>query len=121
MPGWVRTIAEMLGLTPVICTTKEGKIGLSGALFGKKKRIERFARFLARRAPSGPVEIGVGHAICEEDALELEKHLKALIPDIRRIGVLGLSPAIGVHGGPGSLLVAMRPWLSAQDVADRAD
>jgi DegV family protein with EDD domain len=121
LPGWVRTIAKTLGLTPVICTTREGNIGLSGALFGKRNRIERFARFVAKRVPAGPVEIGVGHAICEEDALELEKHLKALIPDIRRIGVLGLSPAIGVHGGPGTLLVAMRPWLSAQDVADRAD
>ncbi|MBT8083547.1 MAG: DegV family EDD domain-containing protein [Gammaproteobacteria bacterium] len=121
LPAWVRTIAEALGLTPVICTTREGKISLSGTLFGKKRRIERFARHVARRAPLGPVEIGVGHAVCEADALELEKHLKARIPDIRRIGVLGLSPAIGVHGGPGTLLVAIRPWLSAQDVANRAD
>ena len=121
LPGWVRTIAEALGLTPVICTTKEGKIGLSGTLFGKRNRIERFARFVARRAPQGPVEIGVGHAVCEDDALALEEYLKELIPDIRRIRVLGLSPAIGVHGGPRSLLVAIRPWLSAQDVADRAD
>ena len=121
LPGWVRTIAEALGLTPIICTTREGNIGLSGTLFGKRNRIERFARYVAKRAPAGPVEIGVGHAVCEEDALVLEKHLKTLVPDIRRIGVLGLSPAIGVHGGPGSLLVAMRPWLSAQDVANRAD
>jgi DegV family protein with EDD domain len=121
LPGWVRTIAEALGLTPVICTTREGEIGLSGALFGKKNRIQRFARYLAKRAPKGPVEIGIGHAVCEEDALTLEKQLKTLIPDIRRISVLGLSPAIGVHGGPGSLLVALRPWLSAEDIAKRAN
>ena len=34
---------------------------------------------------------------------------------------LGLGPAIGVHGGPGTLLVAVRPWVSAQDVARGGD
>ena len=118
LPAWVKTIADMLRLTPIIYTTHEGKLGLSSFLFGRANWIERFARHIARRAPAGPVEIGIGHAICAEDAVALEQYLHKLLPDIRKSRISGVSPAIGVHGGPGTLLVAVKPWISAQDIAD---
>jgi len=118
LPAWVKTIADMLRLTPIIYTTDEGKLGLSSFLFGRTNWIEKFARHVARRAPAGPVEIGVGHAICAGDAAALEQHLNKLLPDVRKSRISGVSPAIGVHGGPGTLLVAVKPWISAQDIAD---
>ena len=121
LPAWVKTVAHMLRLTPIIYTTDEGKLGLSSFLIGRGNSIERFARHVARRAPPGPVEIGVGHAICAEDAAALERHLHSLLPDIRKSRISGVSPAIGVHGGPGTLLVAVKPWISAQDIADSAN
>ena len=121
LPAWVKTMADMLRLTPIIYTTHEGKLGLSSFLFGRANWIERFARHIARRAPAGPVEIGIGHAICAEDAAALEQYLHKLLPDIRKSRISGVSPAIGVHGGPGTLLVAVKPWLSAQDIADSTD
>ena len=117
LPGWVKRIAELLRLVPILYTTPDGRISLKGALLGRYRRIERFARFVAKRVPDGPVELGIGHALAEEDALQLERHLRELVPDIRKLVVTGLGPAIGVHGGPGSLVVAVRPWVSAQDVA----
>lgn len=121
LPGWVRTIAELLRLIPIIRTMPDGSIGLAGVLTGRHNRLERFARFVAGRAPDGPVEIGVGHALCEGDADELARCMRELVPDIRKLVVTGLGPGIGVHGGPGSLLVAVRPWTSAPDVARRDD
>ena len=121
LPGWVKTMADVLRLTPIIYTTPEGELKLSGCLLGRHNRIERFARHVAKRAPAGPVEIGIGHAICEDDAKELERSLRKLLPDIRRSRINGVSPAIGVHGGPHALLVAVKPWLSAQDVAGGAE
>ena len=91
------------------------------ALLGRHRRIERFARHVAKRVPHGKVEVGIGHAICEEDAQLLEQHLRRLVPDIEKFVVTGLGPGIGVHGGPGTLLVSFRPWVSAQDVARRAN
>lgn len=117
LPQWVRTIGEFLRLSPIIYTTREGKVSLSGFLLGRHNRIERFARYVAKRAPRGPIEIGIGHASCEQDALQLEQHLRRLVPDIQKLVVNGLGPAIGVHGGPGTLLIGVRPWVSAQDVA----
>ena len=121
LPHWVKKIADLLRLIPIICTTNDGRISLSGFLVGRHKRIERFARHVARRAPAGTVEVGIGHAICEKDALELEQQLRRLLPDIAKLVLTGLGPGIGVHGGPGTLLVSVRPWLSAQDFANRAD
>ena len=121
LPGWVRTIAELLHLVPIIYTRRDGKVSLSGVLFGHRNRCRRFARYVARRMPQGTVEIGIGHASAPEDALELERHIRELVPDIGKLVVCGLGPAIGVHGGPGTLLVAVRPWVSAQDVARGGD
>lgn len=121
LPRWVKTLADLLHLVPIICTTRDGRVSLSGFLAGRHKRIERFARHVARRTPPGPVEIGIGHARCEKDALALEKHLRGNLPDIARLVITGIGPAIGVHGGPGTLLAAVRPWVSAEDVAGRPD
>jgi DegV family protein with EDD domain len=121
LPKWVKTIASLLRLTPIIYTTHDGKVSLSGFLIGKHNRIERFAKYVAKRVPEGKVEIGIGHAICEADSYELEQQIRRLVPDIEKLVVTGLGPGIGVHGGPGTLLVAVRPWVSAQDIARRGD
>ena len=121
LPDWVKTVAEFFRLTPIIYTTRDGRVSLSGCLFGRRNRVARFARYVARRMPDGPVEIGIGHAICENDALELEQHIRRLVPDIRKLVVTGMGPALGVHAGPHSILVAVKPWSSAQDIARSSD
>ena len=121
LPSWIKTMADLLRLTPIIYTTDEGTLKLSGCLLGRSNWIRKFARHVAKRAPSGPIEIGIGHAICEDDAEALERQLRDLIPDIRKSRISGVSPAIGVHGGPGSLLVAVKPWVLAQNIAGSAD
>jgi DegV family protein with EDD domain len=121
LPRWVRTIADLLRLVPIICTTRDGRVSLSGFLLGRHRRIERFARHVARRSPRGPVEVGIGHARCAEDAELLEQCLRRNLPDIGRLVMTGVGPAIGVHGGPGTLLVAVAPRVSAKDLADGPD
>jgi DegV family protein with EDD domain len=121
LPRWVKSVADFLRLNPIICTTRDGRVSLGGFMFGSHNRIERFARYIAGRAPKEPVEIGIGHAICEVDALELENYLRKLVPDIGKLVVTGLGTGIGVHGGPHTLLVSVRPFMSAQDVARSAD
>lgn len=118
LPRWVKSIADFLRLNPIICTTRDGRVSLGGFMLGSHNRIERFARYIGRRLPKGPVEIGIGHAICEEDALELADYLRELVPELGKLVVTGLGTGIGVHGGPHTLLVSVRPFTSAQDVAD---
>ena len=122
LPPWVKTIAELLRLLPIIATKPDGQISLAGFLFGTGNRIDRFARFLARRAPRHrSLDVGIGHAICEEDARALEQQIRSRIPAIGRVTLNGLGPALGVHGGPGTLLVSLRPTESTNDVTSNVD
>jgi len=121
LPGWVKSVADLLRLTPIIYTRRDGKITLAGFLFGTRNRVARFARFVARRVPRRTVEVGIGHAICESDARELEREIRKRFPDIGKLVLRGLGPALGVHGGPGTLLIAVRPSVSVEDIARGVD
>ena len=122
VPPWVKTIAGLLGLLPIIATKPDGRISLAGFLFGTRNRIDRFARFVARRAPSHQLlEVGIGHAICEEDARALERQIRARLPAVGKLTLNELGPALGVHGGPGTLLVSLRPSESTKDITGGFD
>ena len=63
LPGWVRTIATLLHVTPFIRTTEDGRIAASGFAFGKRNRTNKFARHVVRHARNaGPICLAIGHA-----------------------------------------------------------
>ncbi len=122
LPGWVKTVATLLRLVPIIATGLDGRIALAGFLIGKRNRVGRFARFVAKRAPQDqPVDIGIGHAVCEEDAGRLEQQIRERLPAVRKITSTAIGTALGVHGGPGTLIISVMPHLSADDVASGLD
>jgi DegV family protein with EDD domain len=118
LPQWVKTAADVMRVTPVVCVKPDGSIGLGGCLLGRRNRLSKFARFIASHVKDGQsVEIGVGQAICPEDAETLVAELEQRIPSISELKVCNLGTGLGVHGGPGTLIVSMRPIESANDVA----
>ena len=122
IPGWVKTIADPLRLVPIICTRPDGRIALASFLLGTHNRAARFAKFIARQAPKDqPIEIGIAHAICEAEAKDLEQEIRSRLPAIAKLTLSGLGTAIGVHGGPGTLLVSFRPAVSSDDIASGVD
>ena len=122
VPAWVKTVADLLRIKPVIATKPDGQISLAGFLLGGRNRAARFAKFVARRAQGGQkMEIGIGHAVCEEDARQLQQELQAHMPAAEKIVVNGLGTAIGVHGGPGTLLVSVSPVVSLDSLTSRPD
>jgi len=117
LPQWVKTMADLMRVTPVICVTPSGKIALGGCLLGRRNRIGRFAQFIASHTKDGEsVEVGIGQAICPDDAEKLAQELKQRIASIDDLKICGLSTGIGVHGGPGTLIVSIRPAVSANDL-----
>lgn len=122
LPAWVKTIAELFRLRPIIATKPDGRIALAGFLFGAQNRIASFAKFIARRAPkTEAIEVGIGHALCEDDARALEGEIRSRIPAITKLRIGELGPALGVHGGPGTLLVSFGPATSAADISGGLD
>jgi len=122
LPKWVKLVADLFRVTPIICVSPGGRISLCGCLFGRRNRVVRFARFIARRVRnSGPVEVGIGHAVCPDDAEKLAAQLRNYLPTLGTLKICGLGTGIGVHGGPRTLLASTWPALSANDLTVDVD
>jgi fatty acid-binding protein DegV len=120
LPPWVKTVAEFLRLTPMLRTTADGRIATGHFFVGKRHRIRKFARLVARQNREYPsLNIAIAHAVCPEDAAQLERLLRGMIPKIERLSVTKLGAALGVHGGPGTLLVAAQPSTRVPKVRTR--
>ncbi|MEJ2513706.1 MAG: DegV family protein [Gammaproteobacteria bacterium] len=103
-------LVRALRLAPILTNFPDGRLGLGGALAGRRHLVRRFARFVARRAPSDvPLRIAVGHANAPAAAAELLAALEQRLTNITQSFVTEIGTALGVHGGPGTLVVAMQP------------
>jgi uncharacterized protein len=104
-----RLLARLLRLEPILATFPDGRLRMGGFLLGRHDRVRRFARWLARRA--GGVEgsrLAVAHANAPEDAALLLAELRARMPGLENVLVTEVGTALGVHGGPGTLVVALQ-------------
>ena len=109
VPPSKRLIARLLRLEPILATFPDGRIGTAGALLGHRGRIARFARWIAKRAgPPVGQRLAVGHANAPAAAAELLAALQARLPGLEQAFVTEIGTALGVHGGPGTLVVALQ-------------
>ena len=122
LPRWVKTVAELLRLLPIIAVKKDGRVSLAGFLFGYRNRVNRFARFVSRRLKKqSQLKVSIGHAICPEDAVQLRTALQQRILGVDTPNICELGSGLGVHGGPGTLLVSAQPAVSVSKVIDGVD
>jgi len=118
IPKWAGTLTKLLNLTPFIRTTPDGRVAPSGFSFGKSNMSKKFARHVVRRTPeAGPLSIAIGHASSADEAQELASLLQQSLPQIKRLTVAEIGAGLGVHAGPGTLVVAVQPYTSAEDLA----
>lgn len=118
IPRWIKLIADSMRVTPVIRTSPQGKIVLSTCLFGRRNIPARLARHVATRIRNaGPTRVAIAHAISPDNADSLEQALRAAVPDIESLSRTELGTALGVHGGPGTLLIATQPYINPASLA----
>jgi len=111
VPASVKLIADLFRLSPVLRTTADGRVAAVGMLPGRRNPLPRFARYVRRRSRRDvPLRIAIGHAQCRGDAEELERLLRASMPNIVESRITALGSALGVHGGPGALVVAVQRY-----------
>ncbi|MEL7309943.1 MAG: DegV family protein [Pseudomonadota bacterium] len=107
VPRSTKWIADFLKLNGVLQTLPSGEVKPKGVVFGRKHRVKRFARYVAKRLASDrPVRLAVGHGNAAEDAESLANELRARIPNLKDVYITEVCAAFGVHGGPGMLVVA---------------
>ena len=106
----VKTIADLLGLSPVLATRTDGRIAPAGMLFGRRNRRDKLVRFITRRMNRGqPYRVGIGHANAETEAHHLLDQLRREHPQLESAFVMPVGSTLTAHGGPGTLVVGIQP------------
>lgn len=109
IPAWAKGPVEWLGLTPIAKVKPSGRLGVVGGLFGKRRQPERFAAYVARRAPAGVrLRLMVGHCDAAGDGQRLLDALRERLAPAQS-WLVETGSAIGAHAGPGALVVALQP------------
>ena len=108
LPSEIKTIANLFRFTPVL-GNKKGKISARGVLFGKKKRVEKFVKFLGSKIKEDrKYHIMIAHA---NDLQNGEKLLNLLLQKHRNITkhyLVELGGGLGAHAGPGGLAIGIQ-------------
>lgn len=119
VPKSRKLIADLLRLTPVLRSTPDGRVASGGVLFGRRRIAERFARFVATRTGlEGRVRALIGYADNPDEAAELEAALVAKLGDrLVSCELTTLGSALGVHTGPGALVVGLQAHVDLQTAA----
>ena len=112
VPRWVKIVADLLRLTPVLAVRSGGSLGIGGVLFGRRNPYRRFGKLLRRRLdPSRRWRIGISHANVPEGAVQVRDAIAEGLPRAEILPLIPLGTALGVHGGPGCIVVAAQELL----------
>jgi DegV family protein with EDD domain len=107
VPRSVKIVADLLRLMPVLAVRSDGSLGIGGVLFGRRNPYRRFGKLLRRRLdPARRWRIGISHANVPEGAAQVRDAIAAGLPQAEILPVIPLGTALGVHGGPGCIVVA---------------
>ncbi len=96
-------MGSVLKINPLI-TLKDGIVAPAGRTRSRAKAVDKLCDFVG--GYSSIDYIAVEHTACPEEAAQLTDRLQAMLPG-QTIYVSKMTPVIGVHTGPGLLLVAV--------------
>ncbi|NQT48299.1 MAG: DegV family protein [Chloroflexi bacterium] len=98
-----RLLGILIKVKPVI-TVRHGEIVPAGVVRTRSRAIERLYEFVKKHLPVE--DIAVAHNTTPQEAEGLAGRLKSLIPG-KQPTIATVGPALGVHAGPGALVVAL--------------
>jgi len=110
VPGWVRRIFGLLHLNPVLTANRQGKMGLAGFHLGMGADPIRLARTVVRKMrPEVMYRVLIAHAHNEAGAQAARHSILERHGRIHSCHITEAGPALGVHFGPGGLIVGFMP------------
>jgi DegV family protein with EDD domain len=98
------SLGAMLRVKPIL-TAREGEFKLAGLARTRNKAIERLYEFVKKHLPVE--DLAIVHSTTPEEAESLAERMKPFIPGKQPL-IARLGPVLGVHCGPGALIVALR-------------
>lgn len=110
VPAWVERLFGLLQLNPVLTAKREGTVGLSGFHLGRGASAEQLARSALRKMrPDAMYRVVIAHADNQAGAVATRQHILAGHGRVHSCHITEAGPALGVHFGPGGLIVGFMP------------
>jgi len=104
----IAMVADILDVKPLL-TFHEGQIVRAGLVRTTSKGMNRLVQFVAGK--NNIQELFIVHSQVPEQAAELRQRLGAFFPE-EKILTAQLGASLGVHGGPGVLVLALRQGVN---------
>jgi DegV family protein with EDD domain len=103
-------IARLLGLLPVLIVNREGTAEAVAKARGFPAACRRMLKLLfdEAEAAGGARRFGIAHCDAEERAEDLARQIRGRYPE-SDVMIVECGPALGSHGGPGAVAVALLP------------
>jgi hypothetical protein len=109
VPNSVKVIADLLHIRPILTTNESGKLEKAGAVLGKNNLGKKMVKYINKNHDNTrPFRISVGHCNCPEEGQALIDGLKNTFSNLTSIELVEVGGALGVHTGPGSLVVGIQ-------------
>ena len=110
VPAWVKRITDWLHLNPVLTASPEGKLTLAGFHTGRGARPVALARTAVRKMqPETMYRVLIAHVDNEQGAADTRHHILENHGTVHSCHITEAGPALGVHLGPGGLIVGFMP------------
>jgi DegV family protein with EDD domain len=107
---WVKWLAELLHINPVLTATPQGRIGLASFHPGLGAQPGRLVgTAIKQMRPALMYRVVIAHANNPNGAAEARRAVLARHPRIHSCHVTEAGSALGVHLGPGGLILAFIP------------
>ncbi|MEX0733932.1 MAG: DegV family protein [Steroidobacteraceae bacterium] len=107
VPPSIKILADLFRITPILAVRADGSLGIGGVLFGRRNPYRRFGKLLRRRLdPARRWRIGISHANVPDGAARVRDAIAEGLPRSEILPIIPLGTALGVHAGPGSVVVA---------------
>ncbi len=101
-------LGSVLNVKPLL-TMRDGELLPAGHARTRSKGIERLFDFVKNALDIQ--ELAIVHSTTPDEAGSLKERIASIF-DRKRIHIARLGPALGAHGGPGALLLALREKVS---------
>jgi DegV family protein with EDD domain len=109
LPAWVKSAADFLRVNPLV-TAKDGSFGLAGLATGKGAKPASLGKAALRQMQKDTTyRILIAHGANPEGALELRRYILQRHARVHSCHITMTGPALGVHLGPGGLVVGFLP------------
>jgi hypothetical protein len=109
LPGWVKKVTDFVRVSPLI-TAKQGRFGLAGLTPGVGAKPSALGKAALRRMQKDTTyRVLIAHGANQEGALELRRYILHRHTRVHSCHITEVGPALGVHLGPGGLVVGFLP------------